>query len=407
MGSASAGKEPRPAGRNPRKVTLRTSRAHARIRRLQCADIVDGVDVVQRVTSGFLAAVMKPASDATPPRPSPRSRTTLPEKSSTVRPTKRAREEEAPTASGLVSMVARAASLGDADADNTGAARILANVLGDGFSPLPPLLLYGVRGTRKARTLISLLEALRMPHCAVSCTDFDSSKSIMQAVATAFAHSEMARLDSPSTDSSREHRRESEPLGPIRSGVTAAGAGAGIALCAAVHHALSFPALLGPHAVTPPLLAPTTAAEALLRRRTLAEVARSRGTGIDRFGDLVRTLREVASPDRCSVLVFTAAERLLDIDSALIPALLRLSELTHRALCPVFVAESPVGLVAALEPSDRRPRLVHFPAPSPDAVLTIMCETRPSDAPEPLFRQFAKQVRCLLPSSVPMSPGIG
>jgi origin recognition complex subunit 5 len=108
--------------------------------------------------------------------------------------------------------------------------------------------------------------------------------------------------------------------------------------------------------------------ERLLRRRALADAVRSRCAAVTTIAALARCLREICPVDACTFLVVSRADRLALLDKSAIPALLRLSELAHRAVCPIFLTVAPDTVMSAVEASDRRPIPIKMPLPAGGAL---------------------------------------
>lgn len=312
------------------------------------------------------------------------------------------------------------------------AVELLAAAFGDGSVSPGPVLVHGCRDQDKVGLVLDVLgfcaesrtrwgpsPSKESPAVGrVCCDHVDGSRGLWQALAFDLAQNEAAKF--------ARQEASGAPTGADKShsgSVRPAAAGVGIGVGASLH-APDATAGLAPHRCQNglPLSASAAAAkgsadaaqlderfaaslvfspspaEQLLRKRACADALRSRATAASSPADLARMIREVAPTSACTFLVVSSAERLRVLEAGGASALLRMSELAHRAVCPVFVADCAPALVDALEPSDRRLLLVRTAAPAQAAVVDFVAQRLPVGAAPSVYRAFARHIVSLFAS---------
>jgi len=230
-----------------------------------------------------------------------------------------------------------------------------------------------------------------LPGVAVaSCDHADSVRSLWQGLALDLAKNEAAKPSrSADTDGT---------VDIVRPAVAGAGVGAGAALHAAAL-ALRSTAGAGPDGAelrrSAPVVVMPSASERLLRSRAAADSVRARASDVTSVAELARHLRATAPPSATTFLLIDSAHRLAELDPSAVAALLRLPELTHRAVCPVLITSSAPAVLGALDRSDRRPLAVRLRAPTPAAVAAAVAGDVPEGAAPAVFAAFSRHVTAL------------
>jgi hypothetical protein len=262
-----------------------------------------------------------------------------------------------------------------------------------GKAPVPPLLLFGVPGTDRTGILLDLLGTIAststaedlwagrsIAACVVSCLEADSIKAVWQSLVTGLAYNEYGRLKkhplAPSTDSDETSR------------VRPAYAGLGVGLGALLHGVTTD----GPNR-----------SEQLLRYHLVEDVSRGR-RAVNSVSDVARVLRGIAPASAVTFLVFQHADRLCRLDGSCVSALLRISELTQRMICPVFVTDTPSAILSGVDRSEARPVMVRFRPPSDSDMLHTLEASPPSTGSPEVYRLFLRHVVSLFHSTAGNSP---
>lgn len=115
----------------------------------------------------------------------------------------------------------------------------------------------------------------------------------------------------------------------------------------------------------------------------------------DNMNDFVRLLKNIVSEkaldSQTFYIVFDKAERLRDVESNILPAFLRLQELTGLNVCVILISEI-VWEKYRFGTGFCEPMVVHFPDYSKDELVRILCSDCPSDYPEGFYNMYVNLV---------------
>lgn len=115
----------------------------------------------------------------------------------------------------------------------------------------------------------------------------------------------------------------------------------------------------------------------------------------DNMNDFVRLLTQVVKDkgldSQTVYIVLDKAERLRDMESNILPAFLRLQELTNLNVCVLMVSEI-VWEKYRFGTGFCEPLVIHFPDYSKDELVHIICQDRPAEYPEGFYNIYVNLV---------------